>query len=63
MVRDTSKPDGAFIYAVKTTGIYCRPGCPSRRPKRENVIFFDRARDAAAAGFRPCKRCRPDAQP
>lgn len=50
----------AFVYAVRTTGIYCRPGCASRRPKRENVTFFDTSADARAAGFRACRRCRPD---
>ena len=49
----------AFVYGVATTGIYCRPGCPSRRPKRENVRFFDDWRTAESAGFRPCKRCQP----
>jgi AraC family transcriptional regulator of adaptative response/methylated-DNA-[protein]-cysteine methyltransferase len=58
--RDRSM-DGVFYYAVLTTGIYCRPSCPSKRPRRENVVFF-RVRDAAEqAGFRPCKRCKPDA--
>jgi AraC family transcriptional regulator of adaptative response/methylated-DNA-[protein]-cysteine methyltransferase len=53
--------DGVFFYAVTSTGIYCRPSCPSKRPRRENVVFF-RAREAAErAGFRPCKRCKPDA--
>lgn len=49
-----------FYYAVTTTGIYCVPGCPSRQPKRGNVQFFDTAAEARNAGFRPCKRCRPD---
>jgi AraC family transcriptional regulator of adaptative response/methylated-DNA-[protein]-cysteine methyltransferase len=58
--RDHSM-DGVFYYAVLSTGIYCRPSCPSKRPRRENVVFF-RARDAAErAGFRPCKRCKPEA--
>jgi AraC family transcriptional regulator of adaptative response/methylated-DNA-[protein]-cysteine methyltransferase len=53
--------DGVFFYAVLTTGIYCRPGCPAKRPKRENVVFF-RSREAVEqAGFRPCKRCKPEA--
>lgn len=52
--------DGIFFYAVKSTGIYCRPSCKSKRPKRENVRFFDTAEQAKAAGFRPCKRCRSD---
>lgn len=51
----------AFVYAVTTTGIYCRPGCSSRQPKQANVRFFDDARAAEAAGFRPCKRCMPQA--
>ena len=51
---------GAFVYAVKTTGIFCRPTCSSRLPKRQNVVFFDNAESASAAGFRPCKRCHPD---
>ncbi len=51
--------DGRFVYAVKTTGIYCRPSCASRRPRRENVRFFAASSDAEAAGFRPCHRCRP----
>jgi AraC family transcriptional regulator of adaptative response/methylated-DNA-[protein]-cysteine methyltransferase len=53
--------DGTFIVAVKTTGIYCRPLCPSRTPKRQNVTFFRVPEDARAAGFRACKRCHPDA--
>jgi len=53
--------DGAFWFAVRTTGIFCRPSCPSRTPRRENVAFFDRAEDARAAGFRACLRCRPEA--
>ncbi|BDP41295.1 bifunctional transcriptional activator/DNA repair enzyme protein Ada [Deinococcus aetherius] len=56
--RDSSW-DGQFYYGVRSTGIYCRPSCPSRRPKRENVEFFDHAESADAAGFRPCLRCRP----
>lgn len=50
--------DGKFVYAVRTTGVYCRPSCPSR-PLRKNVEFHATARDAERAGFRPCKRCRP----
>jgi len=49
-----------FYYAVKTTGIYCIPGCSSRQPKRENVAYYDTTADAVADGFRACKRCRPD---
>jgi AraC family transcriptional regulator of adaptative response/methylated-DNA-[protein]-cysteine methyltransferase len=51
--------DGRFFYAVTTTGVYCRPGCASRLPRRENVRFFAEIAAAEAAGFRPCKRCRP----
>jgi AraC family transcriptional regulator of adaptative response/methylated-DNA-[protein]-cysteine methyltransferase len=54
------RPGGGFVYAVITTGIYCKPGCASRLPKRQNVTFFDDGAGAEAAGFRPCKRCRPD---
>ena len=52
--------DGRIIGAVKTTGIYCKPSCPAKRPKRENVDFFATAEEARAAGFRPCLRCKPD---
>jgi AraC family transcriptional regulator of adaptative response/methylated-DNA-[protein]-cysteine methyltransferase len=52
--------EAAFRYAVKTTGIFCRPNCPSRLPKPENVVFFDSAAEALKAGFRPCKRCQPN---
>lgn len=54
------EPDAAFFYAVTTTGVFCRPGCASRRPLRENVRFFRSATEAKAAGFRPCKRCKPE---
>jgi AraC family transcriptional regulator of adaptative response/methylated-DNA-[protein]-cysteine methyltransferase len=50
-----------FVYAVTTTGIYCRSGCPSRRPQRKNVVFFGTADEAERSGFRPCQRCRPQA--
>jgi AraC family transcriptional regulator, regulatory protein of adaptative response / methylated-DNA-[protein]-cysteine methyltransferase len=52
--------DGQFVYAVRSTGVYCRPSCPSRRPRREQVDFYETNEAAAQAGFRPCKRCRPD---
>jgi AraC family transcriptional regulator of adaptative response/methylated-DNA-[protein]-cysteine methyltransferase len=52
--------DGVFLYAVTTTGVYCRPTCKSRRPLERNVRFFTDAAGARAAGFRACKRCRPD---
>ena len=51
--------DGAFVYGVRTTGIYCRPSCSSRRPRRENVSFFSRPEEAERSGFRACLRCRP----
>lgn len=53
------KLDGTFYYAVKTTGVYCRPSCPSRMSKPDNVSFFLNCEDAERAGFRPCKRCNP----
>lgn len=56
--RRDAQADGAFVYAVSTTGIYCAPSCASRMPRRENVRFFDSGVDAERAGFRPCKRCR-----
>lgn len=55
--------DGRFVFAVKTTGVYCRPSCPARRPRPENVDFFADGAAARAAGFRACKRCRPDEAP
>ena len=58
LARD-AKADGQFVYAVKTTKIFCRPSCPSRRPERKNVSFYPTAEQAAAAGFRPCLRCEP----
>jgi AraC family transcriptional regulator, regulatory protein of adaptative response / DNA-3-methyladenine glycosylase II len=58
-----SRFDGRFFTAVKTTGIYCRPVCPARTPKRENVVFYASAAAAQEAGFRPCLRCRPETSP
>ena len=55
--------DGAFFYGVKTTGVFCRPSCASRQPRRENVAFFADAAAARAAGFRDCKRCQPGGLP
>jgi len=52
--------DGTFVYAVTSTGVYCRPSCPSRRPRADRVKFFDTTHEARQAGFRACKRCRPD---
>src|SRR5437868_2447529 len=51
--------DGLFVYAVRSTGVYCKPSCPSRRPRREQVSFFASCGGAEAAGFRACKRCLP----
>src|SRR5579862_4846822 len=59
MARDRAA-DGTFVYGVRSTGIYCRPSCPSRRPRRDRVAFFDDPSQARAAGFRACRRCRPD---
>ena len=52
--------DGKFFFAVRTTGVFCRPSCASRPAKRENVSFFSTATEAEKAGYRACKRCRPD---
>ncbi|HUZ01713.1 MAG TPA: bifunctional DNA-binding transcriptional regulator/O6-methylguanine-DNA methyltransferase Ada [Thermomicrobiaceae bacterium] len=52
--------DGRFVYAVRSTGIYCRPSCPSRRPGREQTVFFPDPATAEDSGFRPCRRCRPE---
>src|SRR5215210_7527949 len=60
MNRDRGR-DGDFDFAVSTTGIYCRPSCPARRPRRENVSFFTNPASAERAGFRACRRCRPKA--
>ena len=54
-----ARADGNFFYGVRTTGVYCRPGCASRRPLRANIAFFETTAAAEAAGFRACKRCRP----
>ena len=61
LARDASV-DGHFVYGVQSTGIYCRPGCPSRRPTRNNVRFFTTCEEAEAAGFRACLRCEPTRQ-
>jgi AraC family transcriptional regulator, regulatory protein of adaptative response / methylated-DNA-[protein]-cysteine methyltransferase len=60
IARDESSE--AFVYAVRTTGVYCRPSCPARRPKRGNVQFFAAAADAERSGFRACRRCWPAAE-
>lgn len=53
--------DGKFVFAVSSTGVYCRPSCPSKRPRRENVRFFGQPQEAESAGYRECLRCRPKA--
>ena len=60
LARD-ARSDGRFVYAVRSTGVYCRPSCPSRRPKRESVEFYAGPDAAEIAGFRECRRCRPRA--
>ncbi len=58
MARDP-RQDGRFVFAVRTTGVYCRPSCPSRRPRRESVEFFSSPNEAERAGYRACLRCKP----
>jgi AraC family transcriptional regulator of adaptative response/methylated-DNA-[protein]-cysteine methyltransferase len=60
VVSRDPRADGRFVYAVRSTGIYCRPSCPSRRPRRDRVAFFRTPGDARADGFRACRRCHPD---
>ena len=55
--------DGEFFFGVSSTGIYCRPVCPARPPAEKNVRYFRHASQAAAAGYRPCLRCRPESAP
>src|SRR5687768_3975336 len=55
--------DGRFVYCVRSTGVYCRPSCGARRPLPDNVRFHATPADARAAGFRACRRCRPDRDP
>jgi len=63
VLRRDAAADGRFFYSVRSTGVYCRPGCPARLPRPENVAFYDSADEARSAGFRPCRRCRPDDAP
>ena len=63
IVAHDANADGRFVYSVRTTGVYCRPSCGARRPRPENVAFHATNADAERAGFRPCKRCRPDQAP
>jgi AraC family transcriptional regulator of adaptative response/methylated-DNA-[protein]-cysteine methyltransferase len=60
VVARSTEADGTFFYSVKTTGIYCRPSCAARQARPENVRFHPTREDAEQAGFRPCKRCKPD---
>src|SRR5450432_2027026 len=62
VVRD-ARADGSFWYSVATTGVYCRPSCAARLPRPENVHFYRSRAEAEKAGFRPCKRCKPDRPP
>ena len=59
VLRCDPRADGLFCYGVSSTGIYCRPTCPARRPARRNVRFFETCEEAEEAGFRPCLRCAP----
>ncbi len=60
VLENNESYDSVFFYAVKSTGIYCRPSCKSKAPKKENVEFFSHAHEARIAGYRSCKRCRSD---
>lgn len=59
LARDAAA-DGQFVYAVKSTGVFCKPSCPSRRPQRKDIAFFPSPAAAESAGFRACKRCEPE---
>src|SRR5579864_3864680 len=59
VIARESARDGQFVFAVLSTGVYCRPSCPARRPRRENVEFFSKPEHAERAGYRACLRCRP----
>ena len=63
LIQRDQTAEGAFYYAVRTTGVFCRSGCSSRLPRRENVVFFDTCKEAELAGHRPCKRCKPGITP
>src|SRR3982751_3208968 len=60
VIHREKNADDAFVYSVRTTGVYCRPSCPARRARRENVAFHLSPKDAERAGFRACKRCKPN---
>ena len=59
VVARDARQDGRFVFAVRTTGVYCRPSCPSRRPRRDSVEFFPTPNEAERAGYRACLRCKP----
>lgn len=59
LIKKNKEYEGIFFVGVKTTGVFCRPTCPARKPKFENCEFYDTAKEALLASFRPCKRCRP----
>jgi AraC family transcriptional regulator, regulatory protein of adaptative response / methylated-DNA-[protein]-cysteine methyltransferase len=61
-LRRDHRADGTFVFAVRSTHIYCRPSCPARRPLRQNTLFFGTAQEAESQGFRPCRRCKPQEQ-
>src|SRR5262249_4295436 len=63
VVARDADADGTFFYSVKTTGVYCKPSCAARAARPENVAFHAPAEDAERAGFRPCKRCKPNQPP
>ncbi|KHF32412.1 Bifunctional transcriptional activator/DNA repair enzyme AdaA [Paenibacillus sp. P1XP2] len=63
LVEKKSEYEGLFYVGVKTTGVFCRPTCPARKPKFENCEFYETAKEALLASFRPCKRCRPLSHP
>jgi len=63
LVNKRSEYEGVFYVGVKTTGVFCRPTCPARKPKFENCEFYESAQEALLASFRPCKRCRPLSHP
>ncbi len=60
VISNDENYDAVFLYAVKTTGIYCKPSCKSKAPKAENIEYYKTAEEAEKAGYRPCKRCRSD---
>src|SRR5438128_2017832 len=62
VINRNAVADGSFVYAVRTTGIYCRPSCPSRTAKPKNVSFYGSLADAEAGGYRACQRCNPNGQ-